>query len=86
MPLVVMASCIELWCLDRLIPKARNARTRTEEHVAQDRCIYRNKNSDWRIRSSSAAAGIIAGHGRPLVARKLSGTSWRTGSAAPARR
>jgi DNA modification methylase len=65
-----MARRIEFWRLDRLVPYARNARTHSDEQVAQ-------------IAASIAAfgfnnpvlvdtnAGIIAGHGRFLAARKL---------------
>ena len=65
-----MAKRIEFWRLDRLVPFARNARTHSDEQVAQ-------------IAASIAAfgfnnpvlvdtnAGIIAGHGRFLAARKL---------------
>src|SRR6185312_7495332 len=61
---------IERWPLDRLIPHARNARTHSEEQVAQ-------------IAGSIAEFGfvnpvlvgddgvIVAGHGRVLAARKL---------------
>src|SRR6266481_3393361 len=65
-----MAQRIEHWPLDRLIPLARNPRTHSDAQVAQ-------------IAASIAAfgflnpilvdtkAGIIAGHGRLLAARKL---------------
>ena len=61
---------IERWPLDRLIPHARNARTHSEEQVAQ-------------IAGSIAEFGfvnpilvgddgvMVAGHGRVLAARKL---------------
>ena len=61
---------VERWPLDRLIPHARNARTHSEEQVAQ-------------IAGSIAEFGfvnpvlvgddgvIVAGHGRVLAARKL---------------
>ena len=61
---------IERWPLERLIPHARNARTHSEEQVAQ-------------IAGSIAEFGfvnpvlvgddgvIVAGHGRVLAARKL---------------
>src|SRR5450631_1444402 len=65
-----MAQRIEHWPLEKLIPYARNPRTHSEAQVAQ-------------IAASIAAfgfnnpllvdtkAGIIAGHGRLLAARKL---------------
>src|SRR5512134_2744773 len=61
---------VEHWALDRLIPHARNARTHSEDQVAQ-------------IAGSIAEFGfvnpvlvgddgvIVAGHGRVLAARKL---------------
>src|SRR3954470_19842687 len=61
---------VKRWPLDRLIPHARNARTHSEEQVAQ-------------IAGSIAEFGfvnpilvgddgvIVAGHGRVLAARKL---------------
>jgi ParB-like chromosome segregation protein Spo0J len=61
---------VERWPLERLIPHARNARTHSEEQVAQ-------------IAGSIAEFGfvnpvlvgddgvIVAGHGRVLAARKL---------------
>ena len=64
------ASQLERWSLERLIPHARNARTHTDEQVAQ-------------IAGSIAEFGfvnpvlvgddgiIVAGHGRVLAARKL---------------
>src|ERR1044071_8813547 len=66
----VAADKVEHWPLDRLIPHARNARTHSEEQVAQ-------------IAGSIAEFGfvnpilvgddgvIVAGHGRVLAARKL---------------
>ena len=66
----VFSANIERWPLDRLIPHARNARTHSEEQVAQ-------------IAGSIAEFGfvnpvlvgddgvIVAGHGRVLAARKL---------------
>ena len=66
----VFSAHIERWPLDRLIPHARNARTHSEEQVAQ-------------IAGSIAEFGfvnpvlvgddgvIVAGHGRVLAARKL---------------
>jgi len=64
------AAQVERWPLERLIPHARNARTHSEEQVAQ-------------IAGSIAEFGfvnpvlvgddgvIVAGHGRVLAARKL---------------
>ncbi len=64
------SEAVERWALDRLIPHARNARTHSEDQVAQ-------------IAGSIAEFGfinpvlvgddgvIVAGHGRVLAARKL---------------
>ena len=61
---------VERWPLDRLVPHARNARTHSEDQIAQ-------------IAGSIAEFGfvnpvlvgddgvIVAGHGRVLAARKL---------------
>jgi ParB-like chromosome segregation protein Spo0J len=65
-----MPNTVEHWTIDRLIPHARNARTHSEDQVAQ-------------IAGSIAEFGfvnpvlvgddgvIVAGHGRVLAARKL---------------
>lgn len=67
---VQYSEMVERWALDRLIPHARNARTHSEDQVAQ-------------IAGSIAEFGfinpvlvgddgvIVAGHGRVLAARKL---------------
>ena len=64
------SNTVERWPLERLIPHARNARTHSEEQVAQ-------------IAGSIAEFGfvnpvlvgddgvIVAGHGRVMAARKL---------------
>jgi ParB-like chromosome segregation protein Spo0J len=64
------SASLEQWQLDRLIPHARNARTHSEEQVAQ-------------IAGSIAEFGfvnpvlvgddgvMVAGHGRVMAARKL---------------
>jgi DNA modification methylase len=65
-----MASHIEMWPIEKLIPYARNPRTHSDAQVAQiaasisafgfnNPCLVDTK------------AGIIAGHGRLLAARKL---------------
>jgi len=65
-----MADCIERWAIEKLIPSARNARTHSDEQIAQ-------------IAGSIHAFGfivpvvvgrdgvVIAGHGRVLAARQL---------------
>ena len=65
-----MAQRIELWPLDRLVPYAKNARTHSPEQVAQIAAsiVEFGFNSPILVDSH---AGIIAGHGRLLAARKL---------------
>src|ERR1035438_9276189 len=65
-----MAQRIELWPLDRLIPYARNARTHSEEQVAQIAASIAEFGFNAPILVDSNA-GIVAGHGRLLAARKL---------------
>jgi ParB-like chromosome segregation protein Spo0J len=65
-----MARRIEIWPLDRLVPYARNARTHSDEQVAQIAAsiVEFGFNSPILVASD---AGIVAGHGRLLAARKL---------------
>src|SRR5712692_8784705 len=65
-----MARHIQLWPLDRLIPYARNARTHSDEQVAQIAASIREFGFNAPILVDSDA-GIIAGHARLLAARKL---------------
>ena len=65
-----MARCIELWPLDRLVPYARNARTHSAEQVAQIAASIVEFGFVNPI-LVDRNAGIIAGHGRLLAARKL---------------
>ena len=65
-----MARHIEFWPLDRLIPYARNARTHSQEQVAQVAASIREFGFNAPILVDSDA-GIIAGHARFLAARKL---------------
>ena len=65
-----MARHIQLWPLDRLIPYARNARTHSDEQVAQIAASIREFGFNSPILVDSDA-GIIAGHARLLAARKL---------------
>lgn len=67
---VPMASRIELWPLDRLIPYARNARTHSDAQVAQVMASIREFGFTNPILVDSRD-GIIAGHCRLLAARKL---------------
>jgi len=65
-----MASRIEIWPVDRLVPYARNARTHSPEQVAQIAASIVEFGFNAPILVDSHA-GIIAGHGRMLAARKL---------------
>ena len=65
-----MAQRIEHWPVDRLIPYARNARTHTDTQVAQIAASIREFGFNNPVLVDTAA-GIIAGHGRLLAARKL---------------
>jgi ParB-like chromosome segregation protein Spo0J len=64
------ADRVERWPLDRLIPYARNARTHSDEQVAQIAASIR----EWGWTNPVLVdedGGIIAGHGRVLAARVL---------------
>jgi len=65
-----MAERIERWPVERLIPYARNARTHSDEQVAQIAAsiVEFGFNSPILVDSNS---GIVAGHGRLLAAKKL---------------
>ena len=65
-----MARRIEIWPIDRLVPYARNARTHSPEQVAQIAASIVEFGFVNPILVDSNA-GIIAGHGRLLAARKL---------------
>ncbi len=65
-----MAKCIERWPLDRLIPYAMNPRTHSDTQVAQIAASVIEFGFINPILVDSKA-GIIAGHGRLLAARKL---------------
>src|ERR1700676_3939558 len=65
-----MAHRIELWPIDRLIPFARNPRTHSEAQVAQIAASIAEFGFNNPILVDTKA-GIIAGHGRLLAARKL---------------
>src|ERR1035438_1535244 len=61
---------VERWPIDRLIPYVRNARTHTEEQVAQVAASIIE--FGWTNPILVGADGvIIAGHARLLAARKL---------------
>lgn len=65
-----MAQRIELWPIDKLIPYARNARTHSDAQVAQIAASIVEFGFTNPI-LVDGAAGVIAGHGRLLAARKL---------------
>jgi DNA modification methylase len=65
-----MASRIEIWPTDRLVPYAKNARTHSPEQVAQIAASIVEFGFNAPILVDSHA-GIVAGHGRLLAARKL---------------
>src|SRR5258705_2764479 len=65
-----MALRIEHWMIDKLIPYARNPRTHSAAQVAQIAASIAEFGFTNPILVDTAA-GIIAGHGRLLAARKL---------------
>ena len=65
-----MARRIEFWPVEKLTPYARNARTHSSGQVAQIAASIAEFGFNAPILVDSAA-GIIAGHGRLLAARKL---------------
>src|SRR5258707_4106338 len=65
-----MVQRIEHWLLEKLIPYARNPRTHSDAQVAQIAASITEFGFNNPILVDSKA-GIIAGHGRLLAARKL---------------
>src|ERR1017187_10520346 len=65
-----MARRIEIWTIDRLVPYLRNARTHSPGRVAQIAASIVEFGFNAPILVASDA-GIVAGHGRLLAARKL---------------
>src|SRR6266446_4783334 len=65
-----MATHIELWPIDKLIPFARNPRTHSETQVTQIAASIAEFGFLNPILVDTKA-GILAGHGRLLAARKL---------------
>ena len=65
-----MVKHIKLWLIDRLIPLARNPRTHSEAQIAQIGASIAEFGFNNPI-PVDTQAGIIAGHGRLLAARKL---------------
>src|SRR5580698_4337120 len=70
MKLPSLVKHIELWLIDRLIPFTRNPRTHSDEQIAQIAASIREFGFNNPILVDTKA-GIIAGHGRLLAARKL---------------
>src|ERR1700730_5300506 len=66
----VLAKQLEHWPLDKLIPFARNPRTHSDAQVAQIAASIAEFGFNNPILVDTNA-GIIAGHGRLLAARKL---------------
>src|ERR1700674_3807278 len=67
---LAMVKHIELWPIDKLIPFARNPRTHSDAQVAQIAASIAEFGFNNPILVDTRA-GIIAGHGRLLAARKL---------------
>jgi len=65
-----MAKRIEFWPVDRLVPYAKNARTHSDEQIAQIAASIAEFGFNNPVLVDTDA-GIIAGHGRLLAARKL---------------
>jgi len=65
-----MAKRIELWPIDKLVPYSKNPRTHSEAQVAQIAASIAEFGFNCPILVDSKA-GIVAGHGRLLAARKL---------------
>jgi len=69
-----MAQRIEHWPLEKLVPYARNPRTHSEAQVAQIAASIAASIAEFGFNNPilvDTKAGIIAGHGRLLAARKL---------------
>ena len=64
------ADKVQKWAIDKLIPYARNARTHSDEQVAQIAASIK----EWGWTTPVLVdedGGIIAGHGRTLAAQRL---------------
>jgi DNA modification methylase len=70
MTLQAVAKHIEMWLIDKLIPFARNPRTHSDRQIAQIAASISEFGFNNPILVDTNA-GIIAGHGRLLAARKL---------------
>src|SRR3984957_17829249 len=69
-PVYPMARHIEMWSIEKLIPYTRNPRTHSDAQVAQIGASIAEFGFNNPILVDTKA-GIIAGHGRLLAARKL---------------
>src|SRR5712692_8333240 len=70
MILQAVAKQVELWLIDKLIPFARNPRTHSDAQIAQIAASIAEFGFLNPILVDTNA-GILAGHGRLLAARKL---------------
>jgi ParB-like chromosome segregation protein Spo0J len=70
MKLQAVAKHIEMWLIEKLIPWAKNPRTHSDAQIAQIAASIAEFGFNNPI-LVDAKAGIIAGHGRLLAARKL---------------
>src|SRR6202521_6143903 len=70
MILQAVAKQVGLWLIDKLIPFARNPRTHSDAQIAQIAASIAEFGFNNPILVDTNA-GIIAGHGRLLAARKL---------------
>src|SRR5277367_1447607 len=70
MSMQAVAKHIELWLIDKLIPWARNPRTHSDAQVAQIAASISEFGFNNPILVDTQA-GILAGHGRLLAARRL---------------
>ena len=66
-----MVKHIELWLIDKLIPLARNPRIHSDAQIAQIAASIAEFGFNNPI-LVDAKAGIIAGHGRVLAAKRIS--------------
>jgi len=70
MILQAVAKHIEIWPIDKLVPYTTNPRTHSEEQVAQIAASIAEFGFNNPILVDTKA-GVLAGHGRLLAARKL---------------
>ena len=76
------ADKVERWAIDRLIPYARNARTHSDEQVAQIAASIREFGFTNPVLVDEEGT-LIAGHGRVLGAQQLGITDVPTNGGAP---